>query len=304
MFAHILLCLSLWLRLVGVGDADAIAEAEAEGDARDADAAAVEAARAAMEGLGGDGGGAAVNGLRAAAAAAQAAQRSEADAEGATTTGRVSAVQAAAAAAVGVRLIATVDAALAALAHQRNWRHCTAGAYAIADLFAAGGAVSSTAAAAALGAEARAALERPHAGALLGSDSTLLEVLPRVWRATLRSLDAMEPRIQAAGLRAFRELSRFTMRHCNVVGDGANSGTTRASVSAASLGTARALLAATLPWILGEGLDHANKLARQLAVLTLRDLVRCVGPLVAPHVVQLVPALLRAVSSLEPGVLA
>jgi len=196
------------------------------------------------------------------------------------------------------------DAALAALAHQRNWRHCTAGAYAIADLFAAGGAVSSTAAAAALGAEARAALERPHAGALLGSDSTLLEVLPRVWRATLRSLDAMEPRIQAAGLRAFRELSRFTMRHCNVVGDGANSGTTRASVSAASLGTARALLAATLPWILGEGLDHANKLARQLAVLTLRDLVRCVGPLVAPHVVQLVPALLRAVSSLEPGVLA
>ena len=244
MFAHILLCLSLWLRLVGVGDADAIAEAEAEGDARDADAAAVEAARAAMEGLGGDGGGAAVNGLRAAAAAAQAAQRSEADAEGATTTGRVSAVQAAAAAAVGVRLIATVDAALAALAHQRNWRHCTAGAYAIADLFAAGGAVSSTAAAAALGAEARAALERPHAGALLGSDSTLLEVLPRVWRATLRSLDAMEPRIQAAGLRAFRELSRFTMRHCNVVGDGANSGTTRASVSAASLGTARALLAA------------------------------------------------------------
>ena len=318
----------LWLRLVGVGEDDvndAIANASNE-SARDRDDALMERTRSAMES------GDVQEGLRAAQAAAAAAQAREAAEDAAASSsssrssgggggGKVSVAQAAAAAAVGARLIATIGAALAALGHQRNWRHCTAGAYALADLFAAGGAVSSSAAASALSAAERAALDRTHAGALLGSDAAMVAVLPRVWRGTLLSLDAMEPRIQAAGLRAFRELSRFTMRHCNVVGEmNASSGSagvslsgggggaavrgTRGSVSAASIGTARALLAATLPWILSEGLNHANKLARQLAVLTLRDLVRCAGPLVAPHVVSLVPALLRAVSSLEPGVLA
>jgi proteasome component ECM29 len=109
--------------------------------------------------------------------------------------------------------------------------------------------------------------------------------LAPLWRAALRAIDDVKDSVREAGLRALRALGKATLRLCDPAQSSAKEG--------------REVVGVMLPFLLGEGVHSPIKDAQAACLGYLRDIARAAGPLLRPHVPDLVAVALAGMSALE-----
>merc|ERR1712223_867441 len=112
-----------------------------------------------------------------------------------------------------------------------------------------------------------------------------LQVLPDIWTDLFRVMDDIKESVRIAAGKAVNALSRTCIRMC----DSAQSGV-KASEETVQI---------ILPPILDKGLSSNVSEVRALALNTVIKITKSAGPLLKPHIPQLIPALLEATSEME-----
>jgi len=111
-----------------------------------------------------------------------------------------------------------------------------------------------------------------------------LETLTLLWQDIFRVMDDIKESVRVAANKTAQSLSRVSIKMCDVSG-GAKTG--------------EAAVKAILPPLLEKGLMSTVSEVRSICLTTLMKVTKSAGPLLAPHLGILVPALLEATGELE-----
>ena len=111
-----------------------------------------------------------------------------------------------------------------------------------------------------------------------------LDTLALLWQDVFRVMDDIKESVRVAAAKTAESLSRVSIKMCDS-GSGSRSG--------------EAAVRAILPPLLEKGLTSAVAEVRAVSLVTLMKVAKSAGPLLAPHLHTLVPALLEAAGEME-----
>uniref|UniRef100_A0A3Q3Q130 Ecm29 proteasome adaptor and scaffold n=1 Tax=Monopterus albus TaxID=43700 RepID=A0A3Q3Q130_MONAL len=114
----------------------------------------------------------------------------------------------------------------------------------------------------------------------------LIDHLAEMWETLFRVLDDIKESVRKAADLTLKTLSKVCTRMCESTGS-----------------TAQRTVAILLPTLLGKGIVSNVSEVRSLSIQTLVKISKTAGARLKPHASQLIPALLEALSTLEPQVL-
>eukprot|EP00066_Takifugu_rubripes_P030645 XP_011619911.1 PREDICTED: proteasome-associated protein ECM29 homolog [Takifugu rubripes] len=114
----------------------------------------------------------------------------------------------------------------------------------------------------------------------------LIDHLAEIWETLFRVLDDIKESVRKAADLALKTLSKVCTRMCESTGS-----------------AAQRTVAVVLPTLLEKGVLSNVAEVRSLSIQTLVKISKTAGPRLKPHAPRLIPALLEALSTLEPQVL-
>lgn len=109
--------------------------------------------------------------------------------------------------------------------------------------------------------------------------------LEALWKSCLRAIDDIKDSVRETALDTMRSLGRLSLRLCDPQLTNKND--------------ARAAVAVLLPFLLNDGVTSSVKDAQQQSIKYLVELSKTAGPLLRPHIPELVNTMLSAMSSFE-----
>uniref|UniRef100_A0A8C5D594 Ecm29 proteasome adaptor and scaffold n=1 Tax=Gouania willdenowi TaxID=441366 RepID=A0A8C5D594_GOUWI len=118
------------------------------------------------------------------------------------------------------------------------------------------------------------------------SADDLIDHLAEIWETLFRVLDDIKESVRKAADLTLKTLSKVCTRMCESTGSGA-----------------QRTVAVMLPTLLEKGIVSSVSEVRSLSIQTLVKISKTAGPRLKPHASRLIPALLEALSTLEPQVL-